>query len=454
MPNESVQSFILRTLFRNGALDFSTICENCRWGLCPSVPFEYVHLLSQIDIKKLQKLYKSTNPVIRDNYGNIIGKQFFQKYNFRLTLPFKSTFFPSKKKMGCGPKTLIRYCRHCIKEQVKERGFHYFKYQWLYQHYCEVHNYPLEVLNNSATKTAIQNISDLSFLPSWMDDDKYDTDTYEPVFSLYVCRSCLREMRQNDRVFGWTKEWEQENYCTKHSMKKIKIKARDSHESEYLIQTILASIAHEIASGQPIGLEDKFNSSYVLTYCSTNKNLVPDSHVIYRFQMTKVQELQLYFTEAALLELKDFMIHNIVDSIKQELKEGIKFPVGCKSKKAIHDYFLREHITYNFDRYFGLMIEKQYDEMMAFIMNSFVLSSDRWFLEDGLTIAEEIWLVESKHTANVLSEIDFCSIGQRRYTQKSRQSYRMTVPSQNPIKTPCSHYFDNFCVEARKAGLY
>lgn len=447
MPNESTQSFILRTLSRNGVLDLSTVYERCCWGLCPSVPIEHAHLFSQIDINKLQKLYKSTNLVIRDNYGNIIGKLCFEKFNFSLTLTFKRTFFPSKKKMGCGPKTIIRYCRHCIREQVKEYGFHYFKHQWLYQRDCEVHNYSLETLNNSDEKMAIQNTSDLSFLPSWMNDDEYDTYTYDPVSSLYVCRACLREMRQNERVFGWTAEWEQEAYCNKHSMKKIKIKARDSHESEHLIQKILASIDHEIASKQPIGLEDKFNSSYTLVYCSTNKNPVSNSHVIYRYQMTKIQELPLYFTEAALLELKDFMIHNVADSIKPELNEGIKFPVGLRSKKAVHDYFIREHLTYNFDNYFGLMIENQYDEMMAFMMNSFVFSSDIWLLEDGCTIAEEIWLIESKYAANVSSEIDFCSIGQRRYTQKRQQTCAMIVPSQNHTRTPCSLYLANLDIE-------
>lgn len=454
MPNESIQSFILRTLSRNGASDLSTICEKCYWGLCPSVPLEHAHLFSQIDIKKLQQLYKRTNPIIRDNYGNIIGKLFKEKYDFRLTLTFKSTFFPFKKKTGCGPKTTIRYCRHCIREQVKERGFHYFKHQWLYLYDCEVHDYPLETLNNSAKKTPIQNILDLSFLPSWMNDDKYDTYTYDLRFSLYVCRACLKEMRQNHRVFGWTKEWEQKAYCNKHSMKKIKIKARDSHELEYLMKKILASIDHEIALEQQnfrcksIGLEDKLNSSYELVFCPANKNLVSNSHVIYRSQMNKVQELQLYFTEAALLELKDFIIHNIADSIKPELNEGTKFPIGFKSKKAIYDYFLREYVTHNFDHYFGLMVDKQYDEMMAFIMNSFVISNDRWLLEDGFTITEEIWLVESKHAANVSSEIDFCSIGQRRYTQKRRQSYAMMVPSQITKRTPCSLYLDTLDVEA------
>lgn len=192
MPNESIQSFILRTLARNGVLDSSTICEKCNWGLCPSVPFEHAHLFSHIDIKTLQKLYKSTNPIIRDIYGNVIGNQFFEKYDFGLTLTFKNTFFPSKKKTGCGPKTSIRYCRHCIKEQIEERGFHYFKYQWLFQNNCEVHDYPLETFSNFTTKESIQNILDISFLPSWMNRDKYDTYKYDPRFSLYVCRACKR----------------------------------------------------------------------------------------------------------------------------------------------------------------------------------------------------------------------------------------------------------------------
>jgi hypothetical protein len=123
MPNESIQSFILRTLSRNGASDLSTICEKCYWGLCPSVPLEHAHLFSQIDIKKLQQLYKRTNPIIRDNYGNIIGKLFKEKYDFRLTLTFKSTFFHLKKRRDVDLKPLSDTADIASESKLKSAAF-------------------------------------------------------------------------------------------------------------------------------------------------------------------------------------------------------------------------------------------------------------------------------------------------------------------------------------------
>lgn len=150
---ESINSFIFRLLLIHGCQDFSGVINYAGWRVNPFMPEDYRFLLRDIDILTLVNIYEMTHEtdyLFAYKRSNLTSLSSFIK-------PFTlyETFF-SRKKDGTHDKEthLIRYCSLCINDQISKTGFSYFKRDWNYAIYCNLHKINLHVLLNSDNKTA------------------------------------------------------------------------------------------------------------------------------------------------------------------------------------------------------------------------------------------------------------------------------------------------------------
>lgn len=61
----------------------------------------------------------------------------------------------------------LRFCRACIEKQLYERGFAYFKLDWLYEVFCEIHATPLLKVKESLSLSKTRNTLKFVFLADW-----------------------------------------------------------------------------------------------------------------------------------------------------------------------------------------------------------------------------------------------------------------------------------------------
>ncbi|WP_039975936.1 hypothetical protein [Vibrio jasicida] len=150
MPDEAMVSFIYRVLRRNGYRCFYTIITSDGWGSEPSVPLPAQIAFGSFERNSLLKLYEKTfqNKPTDSIFSNPISH----------LKSFELTFFPKYHKKTCGSPIPIRLCVECIKEQIQNLGFYYFKHSWLLGSRCRKHDIDLDVI--SAQKF-LQNTSEL-----------------------------------------------------------------------------------------------------------------------------------------------------------------------------------------------------------------------------------------------------------------------------------------------------
>ncbi|EPQ7202593.1 hypothetical protein ACUV0Z_003897 [Providencia stuartii] len=157
--DESLQSFIHRMMLRVGWSDFTTLITHGGWGSNPSVPYEVKQEFDAFDASILLDLFENQY-YANKNYSLFDGR-------FSHISLFQETFFPHKKKTFCGSRVPLRFCRACIETQLHERGFSYFKLDWLYEAFCEIHATPLLKVKESLSLSKIKNTLKFVFLADW-----------------------------------------------------------------------------------------------------------------------------------------------------------------------------------------------------------------------------------------------------------------------------------------------
>lgn len=148
-PNdESLQSYLFRTLKVNGFFDYSSILvPRVGWGSKPSLPYEARDIFSEEDKSYLLKRLEIST--ILSEYESDCSN------HFDYVQSFDRTFFPQTKIKSAGKGIPIHYCPHCIEEQIYEYGFSYFKLCWQSQDYCFLHaNNLLEINAENLTNLA------------------------------------------------------------------------------------------------------------------------------------------------------------------------------------------------------------------------------------------------------------------------------------------------------------
>lgn len=158
-PDESVQSFILRVMFRIGRIDAKSILISGGWRHYPCVPY---------DIKKYFDVYGSSELFDLFEKQRYLSSKYNPFDNFSSSeRVFWATFFPCDNKQHCGSKVPLRFCRPCIEKQIHENGFSYFKMDWLYEGICEVHSIPLIKVKKSLPSSKVKKILKFILQADW-----------------------------------------------------------------------------------------------------------------------------------------------------------------------------------------------------------------------------------------------------------------------------------------------
>lgn len=140
MPYESLHSFICRVLLRGGYSCFHTVIVTGGWGDKPSIPFSAKHEFEFLDRYLKLDLYEKTF-IQESKHCSIFSSPVSHIESF------EKTFYPLKDINSCGNLIKIRFCDKCIKEQIKEFGFSYFKYNWLTNDICENHQIAMQSID-------------------------------------------------------------------------------------------------------------------------------------------------------------------------------------------------------------------------------------------------------------------------------------------------------------------
>lgn len=150
-PDESLHSYLFRMLKVNGFNNYSSILvPHIGWRDSPSIPYEAIGILKGVNKSRLLKLIESSTHISTKE------SEFVNHFDY-VTL-FKRTFSPptSTKLVGKGLK--INFCPFCIKEQIREYGYSYFKNSWTKYTYCLKHYLLLLTLKPFNQSTMVKNI--------------------------------------------------------------------------------------------------------------------------------------------------------------------------------------------------------------------------------------------------------------------------------------------------------
>ncbi|MBB1369424.1 hypothetical protein [Pseudoalteromonas sp. SR45-4] len=152
--DESLQSYLFRTLKVNGFDNFSSILvPNVGWGDKPSISFEAKHLLLKINKSYLLGLFENSIRVL-ENESDFIN-------HFDFIALYEKTFFPVKPTKSAGKGISINFCPHCMKEQIVTYGYSYFKNCWNNQTFCSKHSATLLAIKPSHLSQLIKNINNV-----------------------------------------------------------------------------------------------------------------------------------------------------------------------------------------------------------------------------------------------------------------------------------------------------
>lgn len=160
MDDELINSFIFRILLFNSCQNFTGIIHNEGWRVNPFMPCGYEYLLRDIHISKLVYLYENAHEY--DYLFDYMRLNLTSKESFSKPFTLYQTFF-SRKKDGKHDKqiSLVKYCPECIKEQIKNKGFSYFKVEWSNSNYCEKHGCDIYTIDNKRDKFLFQELSNI-----------------------------------------------------------------------------------------------------------------------------------------------------------------------------------------------------------------------------------------------------------------------------------------------------
>ncbi|CNF51688.1 hypothetical protein DJ55_4074 [Yersinia pseudotuberculosis] len=140
IKDESIQSFIFRVFILNGVSEFNSIISiDGYWLVKPNVTKDFSSLFTRFDDGHLWMLMQNSGVGSRalgvcDNPAYFIDEM-------------RSVFYGIRENNKPNCHIPIAYCKRCISESIKENGFGYLKYNWLYDNICASHDTPLTYLS-------------------------------------------------------------------------------------------------------------------------------------------------------------------------------------------------------------------------------------------------------------------------------------------------------------------
>ncbi|GAA5187118.1 TniQ family protein [Ferrimonas gelatinilytica] len=149
MPEESLNSFVLRTLAVNGYhKECSWVISSSGWILDFSVPYNTKWLFDKSRQPELFSFFRENSGSAR--LGGVFDSPIMAIKNYR------KVFAPEKprerKSLGEGP---IGFCKKCFEEQLSEFGFCYFKRDWTMSNVCHKHKIKLSYFVPDSRDSAV-----------------------------------------------------------------------------------------------------------------------------------------------------------------------------------------------------------------------------------------------------------------------------------------------------------
>lgn len=138
IEDESIQSWIYRTLFLNGAADYSSVIGiNSMWRETPHFTSE-----CDIDIK-----YISDTDLINFLRKSNIAQKRSGIFDNPIDYVNEAKFVLQGRTEPNSKGTIsIGYCPYCISDSISKFGFGYFKAIWLTEDNCKIHNIKLDFM--------------------------------------------------------------------------------------------------------------------------------------------------------------------------------------------------------------------------------------------------------------------------------------------------------------------
>lgn len=150
--DESIHSFIYRTHVVNGVSDFSNIIATSGyWKAFPKILNKTLHLYQPIDDFKFLNLLRDID--LAPISEKIFGDPF--RYHEHLLDFFGQCKYHIRVNTRTSP---IRYCLHCIENQIQKLGFGFINVNWTINTFCPTHQVNLHevtVKNREGTVIAL-----------------------------------------------------------------------------------------------------------------------------------------------------------------------------------------------------------------------------------------------------------------------------------------------------------
>lgn len=154
IKDESVQSWIFRSIIVSGGSDFSSVIgSNGMWRDKPYFPTTCKVESAYFKDQELLEFVRNSG-LVRKTAGRFDDpvdylhklKEIFSGY---------SVFNKSKGEISIG------YCSRCISDSIFEYGFGYLKSCWLYENKCQYHNEELKFIGASSRRLSVSSLKDV-----------------------------------------------------------------------------------------------------------------------------------------------------------------------------------------------------------------------------------------------------------------------------------------------------
>lgn len=158
MQDESLQSYVFRTILINGETDFSSVISNDgSWNVLVKIPKKYViYFQKKSENRLLELIKKNYEQHIRLNFHNnpFYHLEFYKFFFGHFPHSFHSETFSKINRR----KRAINFCRKCLIEGLKIHGFVYFRSSWDTQNFCNIHKTPLHYLPPSNKSKRVHDV--------------------------------------------------------------------------------------------------------------------------------------------------------------------------------------------------------------------------------------------------------------------------------------------------------
>lgn len=184
--DESIHSFIYRTHIINGVANFSNIITaSGYWKSFPKILNKTLHLYQPIDDLKFLNLLRDIGlaPIMEEVFRDPF------KYHEHLLDFFGQSKYSIRVNTRTSP---IRYCLHCIENQIQKLGFGFINVNWAINTFCPTHQVDLHEVAVKKREEAVVALACIlrGDHPKNFEQPKYKKDYFENRRERYHKKKC------------------------------------------------------------------------------------------------------------------------------------------------------------------------------------------------------------------------------------------------------------------------